>query len=146
LTEKEFISKWVDILSKGLSHGKLKSFPSDFVGACESMEIKLPGTSLTLGDELFGSIEILDTYGKSVFMADSLSKAKYILYGSKNNCLSLQIPKDEKILSDTVKSYEKYLDGMLKEIESDFKKNFSELKNFPRISLEIFNTLDLRRY
>lgn len=142
MSEKEFISFW----TKKLSDGKTKPFPGEFIGECSLSEIKLPGTSLTLGDELFGSVEIVDTHGNSVIMAESLPKAKYILYGSNNKPSSLKIPDDEKVLAESVKKYEKYMDSILKEIETDYKSKFQETKNFPRVSLEIFNSLNLRRY
>lgn len=142
MNEKEFISRWVEKLSKSA----LKNYPEDFLGENKVSKLKLPGTSLTLGEELFGNIEIVDTRGNSVLMVNSMSKAKHILYGNKNKPAFISIPEDEKQVVETVKSYEKYLDGILKEIEADFKKNFPETKSFPNVSSEIFNLLNLKRY
>ncbi len=142
MTEKDFISFWKEKLSKD----NFKKFPDDFVENFQTEILNLPGTTLTLGGEIFGSYEILDTRGNSIFLADDLSKAKFILYGNKNKPVQIKIPIMQNEISDAVKNYEKYLDSILKEIEADYKKKFPAEKNYAAVSSEIFNLLNLKRY
>lgn len=142
MTEKDFSNNWI----ARLTERGIKNFPSDFLSSLPTEEISLPSVNLVKGEELFGSYEITDSRGNSVFLADSLSKAKYILYSNRLRPHIVNIPSGDEQVNDVVKLYEKYLDSIVKEVESDYKKVFPKNKNFSFISNEIFNALNLKRY
>lgn len=143
VTEKEFTSEWVE----SLKSGRLKHFPEDFIDKNEQFEeIKLPPKNIHMGEELFGSFELIDSDGNSVLVADSHAKAKFIIYSSREKVQEINIPLKEQKVIDSVKSYEKYLDGLIREIEKDYNSKFPKLKNFLAVSNVIFNSLNLKRY
>ncbi|MCU7494899.1 MAG: hypothetical protein HF314_14595 [Ignavibacteria bacterium] len=143
MTEKEFTSEWVSRLQGGL----LKNFPDDFLNNDLQFEERtLPSINLVMGEELFGRYEILDSRGNSILMAESLPEAKYILYSNRLKPQALKIPRDETQIRETVKSYEKHLDNIIRQMEAGFKKDVPQSKNFITVSNGIFNLLNLKRY
>ena len=46
---------------------------------------------------------------------------------------------------ETVRDYEKHLDSFLKEMEKEFKQAYPNSKGFKRISIQVFNSLNLTR-
>jgi hypothetical protein len=143
VTEKEFTSEWVSRLQGGL----LKNFPDDFLNNDLQFEERtLPSINLVMGEELFGRYEILDSRGNSILMAESLPEAKYILYSNRLKPQALKIPRDETQIRETVKSYEKHLDNIIRQMEAGFKKDVPQSKNFITVSNGIFNLLNLKRY
>lgn len=142
MTEKEFIEEWAVKIKTEL----LKEFPGSFVDGVECREVKLPGKVLLLGQELFGSFEIIDSGGNVFFQAQNMAEAKYYLYANRNKPAFVSIPADEKEIEKKVKEYEASLDQILMTIEKDFKSKFSGAKNFHEVSNKIFHTLNLQRY
>lgn len=142
MNEKKFISSWISKLS---SDGT-KNFPSDFISLENNFtEVKLPAKTLLIGKEFFGRYEIITPDGNSVFHADSYSIAKYILYANRNTPKLILLPHDDADLKKAVQLYESYLDSLIKEIESGYKKSFPEGKNSKFIVNEIFKQLNLVR-
>lgn len=142
MNEKIFISSWISRIS---SDG-IKIFPSDFLSEkiiCN--EITLPGKTLLIGEEFFGHYEIITADGDSVIRTDSYLKAKYILYANRNTPEKIFMPGNEDEVKRTVRSYELYLDSLIKEIETDYKKNFPGEKNSKTVVSEIFRQLNLVR-
>ncbi|MGE5351878.1 MAG: hypothetical protein ACM3P0_07335 [Acidobacteriota bacterium] len=142
MTEKEFTSEWVSRLQGGL----LKKFPEDFLNSLQCEERTIPSINLVMGEELFGQYEILDSRGNSVLMAESLPEAKYIIYGNRMKPESLKIPRDEARIKETVKAYEKHLDNIIRQMDSEFKKKLPQSKNFVVVSNDVFNLLNLKRF
>jgi len=142
LTEKEFISKWTD----SLSNSGIRKFPDDFLTDGEFENIKLPGKQLVIGEEFFGNFEVLTIDGAAFLQADSQSKAKYIVYSSRNKITELKIPKSPDEMKSIVSKYENYLDSIIKDIESDYKKTFPGEKRSNAMVNEIFRVLNLNRY
>jgi hypothetical protein len=142
MTEKEFIEEWAVKIKAEL----LKEFPGIFVEGVECIEVKLPGKVLLLGQELFGSFEIIDSGGNVFFQAQNMAEAKYYLYANRNKPAFVFIPVDEKEIEKKVKEYEASLDQILMTIEKDFKLKFTGAKNFHEVSNKIFHTLNLQRY
>ena len=125
LKEKEFISKWTSFLTEK----EIKKFPEDFLADEITEEITLPSKTLVIGQEFFGSYEVLTVDGAAVLQAESLYKAKYITYSSRAKTSFVKIPKNEHLIKTIVTQYESYLDSIIKEIESDYKKIFPGEKN-----------------
>jgi hypothetical protein len=142
LLEKEFISKWTEYLSgKGI-----KTFPEDFWEDKATEEIKLPARTLVIGQEFFGNFEVLTADGTEVLQVDTLYKAKYIVYSSRQKSTSVKIPVKPEDLKLAVTKYENYLDSIIKEIEYDYKKSFPGEKRGKDLTNEIFRILSLNRY
>ena len=142
MKEKEFISKWtLSLTEKGI-----KKFPEDFLADEITEKINLPLKTLVIGQEFFGSYEVLTVDGAAVLQAESIYKAKYITYSSRAKTGSVKIPKNETLIKTVVTQYESYLDSIIKEIESDYKKNFPGEKNSNALTNEIFRILNLNRY
>jgi hypothetical protein len=141
MNEKEFISSWV---SKLASDG-IKNFPADFISINNYSELKLPGKTLLIGEELFGRLEIITSDGNSVLHANGYSQAKFILYANRNTPGLILIPSDESELKKAVQMYEAYLDSIIKNIENVYKKTFPEEKNSKLAVNEIFRQLNLVR-
>lgn len=140
MTEKEFTSKWIDKIKK-----ELLIFPERFVEKFECVDIKMPGKNLLLAPPLFGSYEVVDSDGNIYFHTDNHQHAKYLIYANRNKPLNINLPKLAAEIESAVKEYEKHIDGFLKEMEKDFKKEFPVSKNFPIISAQVFNSLNLIR-
>ena len=140
MTLKEFIGKKVKELSS-----KGKSFPDDFIIPCKMTSLTLPDETLIIGNEFFGSFEILTSKGTTYELTNSMIKAKYIVYAGKHRNETIQIPREENDIEIVVKNYEKYLDGLLKQIESDYQTKFPEGDEIQIASNEIFRKLHLYR-
>ena len=142
MTEKEFISRYIN------NHTEINSkiFPDDFTNLTKTEKLEIPDKPLVLGSELFGSIEILTTEGTPVLQAESIHKAKYILYANLNRSGNIIIPKKENEIKTAVENYEKHLDWILLDIEEELKKNLPESRNLHSVTNEIFLKLNLVRY
>lgn len=141
MTEKDFAAKWTELIK-----GELKNFPEDFIGKDDCEEILLPGKILFLPSPLFNCYQIIDDTGETIYSTDDHFKAKYVIYANRTKPVKIKIPVSELRVYEIVRDYEKYLDSILKEIETDFKISFPASKGFKRISAQIFNSLNLVRH
>ena len=142
MIEKEFIAKTVEALNKK----GIKIFPDEFVSSSEMKTISVPAKILIMGEEFFGSYEILSADRNAVYQASTYSEAKYLIYASRKRSPEIPIPLSEEETKQTVLLYEKYLDSLMKEIVSLYKKNFPEGKNSLFVMNEILMILNLVRY
>lgn len=142
MKEKEFIAKWTN----SLSDAGVKKFPEEFLTEGDFQEISLPGKTLVIGEEFFGNFEVLTIEGSAVLQADSHSKAKYIVYASRNKITKLKIPSDPGKIKPVVTKYESYIDSIIKDIDSDYRKVFPGEKRSNSVVNEIFRVLNLNRY
>ncbi len=134
MKEKEITTNWIEKIRK-----ELKIFPEDFNLSKENKILELPGKNLFLPPPLFDSYEIIDNEGNIVFHLKNYYEAKYIIYANRNKPSKILIPKNEEEIKTAVKSYEDYLDNILRNIENDCKENFSE------VSSQVFKSLNLMR-
>jgi hypothetical protein len=141
MSEKEFISGW----TARLSYEGIKSFPNDFIMFNDHKEVRLPGKTLILGEEFFGNYEILTVDGISVLHAESGDQAKFILYANRNKPEIMHIPLKESELKSSISGYEEYLDSIIRKIESDYKENFPDEKNFNAVMNDVFRVMNLIR-
>ncbi len=142
MTEKEFISS----RAKQLMDEGIKNFPADFGEPGDAFELELPSKTLVMGEEFFGSFEILTIDGNPVHQSPSHEEAKYIIYANRPRPASVKIPKDKPALKMLLSSYEDYLDSLIKNIEKDYLEVFPDGKNANFVSSEIFRILSLARY
>lgn len=142
MSEKDFINNWTTLLS---TEG-IKKFPDDFSEVKDFILLEVPKQTLMLGKEFFGTYEVLTTSGESVYQVNDLNEAKYIIYSGRNRSGKILLPVSKDDITSTVKKYEVYVDSILSRIEKDFKQQFTESKNFPIVSNEIFKVLNLIRY
>ena len=142
MTEKDFISNW----TKQISETGVKNFPQDFDSIKNYDELTLHGKALVIGQEFFGSFEILNIDGTLVYQAQNHLSAKFIVYSNRLKPTKIIIPKDNKIMRDLVTKYENYIDSLIRQIELDYKKNFSDTKNSSTVINNIFRNLNLIRY
>lgn len=141
MTEKEFIAKTVEhYLGMGI-----KVFPADFVERTFVEALDIPTKKLILGEELFGSFEIITTDGSQVLLTDDLMKGKFIVYASCNANGLIEIPQEKKMVEDAVEKYENYIDFILVKIQKDFITAFPESENNLDVVNEIFKKLNLIR-
>jgi len=140
MTEKEFTINWIEKIKQ-----ELKNFPDDFNSSSVNKTLELPGKNLLLTPPLFDIYEIVDNDGNIVFHVNNFYEAKYIIYSNRNKPLKIFLPVNQDDIKSAVESYENYLDNLLRSIEKDFKENFPRSKNFPLISTQIFNSLNLVR-
>ena len=63
MTIREFEKTWEERILKDY----LKSFPDEYVNKSECREVSMPGKALTMGSELFGSHEVVDSEGVAHF-------------------------------------------------------------------------------
>ena len=141
MTSKEFITKKIrEISEKGI-----KKFPDDFLHPCETAEITLPTGYLSIGNEFFGSYEVLKVNGESFCHTDTLIKAKYYVYAGRMKERKIKIPVGEKDIETSVRNYEKYLDNLLKEIENDYISVNPDNKDVNSVVNEVFRLLNLIR-
>ncbi len=141
MTSKEFIAKKVkDIPAEGL-----KVFPDDFLISCEVTSLDLPQETLIIGNQFFGSYEVLTAKGSSFCQAESLTRAKYIVYAGKQKNKMIKIPLNEKDIETAVKNYEKYLDDLLRQIKKEYRVQFPDVKEIDPTINEIFRLLNLSR-
>jgi hypothetical protein len=141
LNSKEFIS----FKSKEISAAGIKIFPDDFLTSVENTTLILPSEALIMGNNFFGLYEVLTINGNSFCQTETLTKAKYIVYSGKQKKREIKIPVNEKDIEMAVKSYEKYLDDLLREIDKNYKSRFPESKDANIVGNEIFRTLNLSR-
>ena len=106
----------------------------------------MPHKTLVLGNEFFGVVEILTTEGTPVLQAESIHKAKYIVYANLNRSGNIIIPKNKNEIKTAVENYEKHLDWILLDIEEDLKKELPESRNLHSVTNEIFLKSNLVRY
>ena len=142
MTRKEFEKKWFLKIENEL----LKDFPDDFIVKEDCEFFVMAGKTLIIGPELFWNYEILDVNGNKHYQTDSLSKAKYILYANRLKPDKILIPRNENQIINAVRSYEKHLDNILKDMQQDFYNTFNDPNKFLSTSKSIFNSLILRRY
>lgn len=141
MTEKEFIAKTVEhYLGKGI-----KIFPADFVEKTFVEILDIPQKTLILGEELFGSFEIITTDGSQVLLTDDLMKGKFIVYASSNANGLIEFPQEKSKIVDAVEKYENYIDFILIEIQKNFKTAFPDSENSLNVVNEIFKKLNLIR-
>ncbi len=141
MTRKEFISAW---LSKITNDG-IQQFSSAFIPANNTEVLNLPAKTLIIGEEFFGTFEIIATDGTPVLNADSYAKAKYIIYANRTKPGKILIPKDNLQLKAAISKYENYLDEIIKKIVEGYKKDFPGDKNAGAAVNEIFKLLNLVR-
>ena len=142
MTEKEFISQYINKHYETSS----KIFPDDFTNLTDTEKLEMPNKTLVLGNEFFGTIEILTTEGTPVLQADNIHKAKYIVYANLNRSRNIIIPKNQNEIKTAVENYEKYLDWILLDIEEDLKTKLPDSRNLHSVTNEIFLKLNLVRY
>lgn len=142
LSEKEFVNKWIKLLSEE----GIKKFPDDFIDDNDAVLLELPKQTLMLGKEFFGAYEILTTSGESVYQAGNINEAKFIIYASRKRSGQVLLPSLNEDVVSAVKKYDIYIDSILSKVEKDFKKEFPNPKNFITISNDIFKVLNLIRY
>ena len=142
MTEKEFVQKEV----KRITASGIKSFPVDFLHECETEEIEVPGKVLIPGEELFGHYEISLLDGTPVFNVPEIKKAKYLIYSSRLKTNTVIIPKSIEDIETVVKNYHKYVDSIIKEINSNYKTEFPEGENGNTIISDILKVINLVRY
>ena len=109
MTEKEFISQYINKHSETSN----KIFPDDFTNLSDTEKLEMPPNTLVLGSEFFGAVEILTTEGTPILQAESIHKAKYIVYANLNRSGNIIIPKNEYEIKTAVENYEKHLDWIL---------------------------------
>jgi hypothetical protein len=141
-TEKEFITKTVQALNKK----GIKTFPDEFMSSSTTKNISVPSKVLIMGEEFFGNYEILSADRKVVHQASTYSEAKYLIYASRKKTAEITIPVNEGDIKQAVLQYEKYLDSIMKEIVSLYKKTIPEGKNSLFVMNEILMILNLVRY
>jgi hypothetical protein len=141
LTPKEFITKKI----REISEEGIQNFPDDFLFPCETDTTTLPSGSLLIGNEFFGSYEVLTVNGDSFCHTDTLLKAKYYVYASRKKERNIKIPVNGKDIETVVKNYEKYLDKLLKQIENDYRSLNPEYKDVNSVVNEVFRLLNLKR-
>lgn len=141
MNEKKFITTQ----SAKLKSVGIKIFPEDFCNLSNTKTLELPEKNLFLAKDFFGSYEITTTAGETVINVKDQSEAKFIIYGFKKGMKKLKIPRDPKIIAESVKKYEDYLDGLLTSIKNEYRKENLKNKNIGIISGEIFKKLNLTR-
>lgn len=142
LNDKEFIKQYVEKIITG----GIKNFPDDFISTDKLQKVKLPGKALHLGEEFFGSFEILNSDGESFLQVNDYNRAKYLIYSNKKLPAEILIPNDGDEINKSVKKYELYLDNIIKDILSTLSKTGIEIKYSSNIISEIFRILNLVRY
>jgi hypothetical protein len=142
MTIREFEKTWEERILKDY----LKSFPDEYIDESVGREVKMPGKVLTMGSELFGSHEVVDSEGVSHFTVPNYLEAKYIIYANRTMPPVIVVPDSEDKLNEAVKVYESFLDTLLKRIESDFKSEFPDSKESVAVTNRIFSSLNLQRY
>ena len=142
MTEKEFITGWVSKLS---GQG-IKNFPKDFSDSENTKEIALSGKTLLLGQEFFGSFEILSVDGSVIFRAENYDEAKFIIYANRLLPKLISVPGSHSEVLDANSKYEKYLDSVIREIDDNYKSEFPAGKNLNGAVNDILRILNLVRY
>ena len=141
MTSKEFIT----ITVQKISDEGILLFPDNFLPPCETAPFKMPGQTLILGNEFFGSREVLTVDGSLFGHTESLSRAKYLVYAAGKKDREINIPVEDNDIEAVVKSYEKYLDTILKRVEKEYRSLLPEGKNANHVINEVFRLLNLKR-
>lgn len=142
MNEKLFIENWINkIQSDGI-----KNFPQDYINKSQLDCIKIPIKTLVMGQEFFGSYEIITTSGEQVYQASTIDEAKFFLYSSKERNGNAYLPKDKALMKSTVELHSSFLDKLIEQIKKEYKKNFPEGKNLLSVTNEIFQKLNFIRY
>lgn len=142
MTEREFISHCI----KEIKKEGIKSFPSDFISDNNNSSVlQTGGKTLVVGNEIFGSYEIITTDGSPVFLADNYDLAKYIIYASRERTDQITILNDNKAIRESVLKYEEYLKSLFIRTNSYYKKKFPS-GSTPEVTNEIFRKLNLVIY
>ena len=142
MTKKEFVSEY---LKKHSGTGK-KVFPDDFATLSSTKTVVLPYKSLIIGNEFFGKIELHTTEGNSVYQAEDIFEAKYIVYFKKYFSSSIKIPVKAEDVKEAVVKYEQYLDSILADIKDQLEYHSINPASLRSIRNEIFKRLNLVRY
>ena len=141
MSKKLFVDNWIEKIQQS----GIKQFPSHFIPSEELDIIFIPERTLIIGQEFFGTYEILTTDSELVYHAASLDEAKFFVYGSRGRNGKTYLPKDKSKTKSIVSFYNSYLDDILNQIQKDFKKSFPEEKNIHSTTSEIFQKLNLIR-
>lgn len=141
MTPKEFISRQ----TKDISEKGILKFPEDFLFPCETEDIILPNDTLVMGNEFFGSYEVLTVKGESFCHTNTITKAKFLVYAGRRRGREISIPVSPEDIETIVKNYEKYLDTILRKIERDYRSTFDDDKDVNNIVSEVFRLLNLNR-
>lgn len=142
MNETFFVKNWIDkIQSEGI-----KNFPLDFIDKEALIPISIPLKTLVIGNDFFGSVEVITTSGEQVYQAASHNEAKFIVYSSKGRNGLTFLPHDKTKIQQCVELYDTYLDELLNRIKKDYTKTFPDGKNLLSLSNLIFQKLNLIRY
>jgi hypothetical protein len=142
MTVREFEKIWED----RILNDYLKNFPDEYINKEDCRELTMPGKTLTMGSELFGSHEVVDSEGVAHFTVENYLEAKFIIYSNRILPSTVRVPVNEEKMNEAIKEYENFLDTVLKRIESDFKNEFPESKESLAVTNRIFSNLNLQRY
>jgi hypothetical protein len=142
LNKKLFVDSWINKLQAA----GIKQFPAHFIDPDQLKTISIPIKTLVIGQEFFGSYEIITTEGESVYQASNYDEAKFFVYGSRQRNGKTYFPKDLSMIKNLVNEYNSYLDDVLYQINKDYRKYFPNEKDSHIVSNEIFQKLNLIRY
>jgi hypothetical protein len=141
LNEKGFITTQIaKIKSEGI-----KTFPEDFCNLSDTKVLDLPERNLLLGKDFFGTHEITTTTGETILNVKDQSEAKFIIYSIQKKSTKVKVPRNLKLISESVEKYECYLDELLNKIKNDYRNENLKSKNIGIVSGEIFKKLNLTR-
>ena len=139
---KLFIDHWVNkIQSDGI-----KKFPHHFIAEQNLQSHSIPAKTLVIGQEFFGSYEIITTDGEQVYQAQDHDEAKFFVYSSRERNGKAYLPKEKAQIKMIINLYHSYLDDLLNQIKKDYKRNFPDEKDLHSVTSEIFKRLNLIRY
>lgn len=141
-TEKELLQKH----REKLEATGIRVFPDEFTGKYLGKELKLPGKTLTIGENFFDTIEVVTVNGESFYQAEDNNTAKFIIYANRTLPSSVVIPDDKDKIKTLLKDYELYLSGIIKNFENDYKKNFPDGKNSAGLTLDLLRSFNLVKY
>lgn len=141
MTEKDFTARWIEKIRV-----ELKKFPGDFIKNEEHTILSVPQKLLIFPPPLFNTYQIIDEAGETVYSTDDQYKAKYVIYANRTRPAEIKLPVKDLRFYEIVRDYEKHLDTFLKEMEVEFRKQWPASRAFHRISLQVFNSLDLIRH
>ncbi len=141
MTSKEFITTTV----QKISDEGVPLFPDGFLPPCETRLFKMSGQTLILGNDFFGSREVLTVDGSLFCHTESFSMAKYLVYAAGKKAREINIPVEDNNIETTVKNYEKYLDTIMKRVEKEYRSLLPEGKNPNHVINEAFRLLNLKR-
>lgn len=142
MSKKLFVDSWVNKIQTA----GIKQFPFYFIDNSQLEIIPIPVKTLVIGQEFFGSYEILTTEGESVYQASNLEEAKFIVYSSRERNGKAYLPKDKSIIKNLINNYNAYLDNILTQIKIDYQISFPDEKDIHSITNDIFQKLNLIRY